>query len=450
MSKNLGNDKISKLLLDMSIPAILSMLVAAIYNIVDRIFIGRINPLGLTAIGITMPFQVVQMAFILLIGVGGSTLISIKYGEKKYDSAEKILYNSLVLIIISELIISLVCIIFMDPIFDLLGVSKDVYRYAKDYIWIILIGGVPGLTGYCLNNSVRSLGHAKESMIIVMVSSILNIILDALFIFVFKWGVKGAAIATVISQTMVTVFVLYFFIKAEDIPIKFRKKNASFDLKAVWEIFQNGLPNFYMNLFGTIVSIILNRFIIDFGGDYHLASVTIISSVSLFITMIIYGISQGAQPLIGYNFGANKYHRIVETVKLTTGVIVAISSLFLIFIEFYPKLFVYPYTSDTRLLDITGHNIRIYLLGITFVGIHSIATTYFQSIRRPKISSLLYILRYGGILIPLLYIVPKIIGINGVYLSNALSDTISGVVALIFLYIDIRRLSKRQGLLEDI
>ena len=450
MSKNLGNDKISKLLLDMSIPAILSMLVAAIYNIVDRIFIGRINPLGLTAIGITMPFQVVQMAFILLIGVGGSTLISIKYGEKKYDSAEKILYNSLVLIIISELIISLVCIIFMDPIFDLMGVSKDVYGYAKDYIWIILIGGVPGLTGYCLNNSVRSLGHAKESMIIVMVSSILNIILDALFIFVFKWGVKGAAIATVISQTMVTVFVLYFFIKAEDIPIKFRKKNASFDLKAVWEIFQNGLPNFYMNLFGTIVSIILNRFIIDFGGDYHLASVTIISSVILFITMIIYGISQGAQPLIGYNFGANKYHRIVETVKLSSGVIVAISSLFLIFIEFYPKLFVYPYTSDTRLLDITGHNIRIYLLGITFVGIHSIATTYFQSIRRPKISSLLYILRYGGILIPLLYIVPKIIGINGVYLSNALSDTISGVVALIFLYIDIRRLSKRQGLLEDI
>ena len=450
MSKNLGNDKISKLLLDMSIPAILSMLVAAIYNIVDRIFIGRINPLGLTAIGITMPFQVVQMAFILLIGVGGSTLISIKYGEKKYDSAEKILYNSLVLIIISELIISLVCIIFMDPIFDLMGVSKDVYGYAKDYIWIILIGGVPGLTGYCLNNSVRSLGHAKESMIIVMVSSILNIILDALFIFIFKWGVRGAAIATVISQTMVTVFVLYFFIKAEDIPIKFRKKNASFDLKAVWEIFQNGLPNFYMNLFGTIVSIILNRFIIDFGGDYHLATVTIISSVSLFITMIIYGISQGAQPLIGYNFGANKYHRIVETVKLSSGVIVAISSLFLIFIEFYPKLFVYPYTSDTRLLDITGHNIRIYLLGITFVGIHSIATTYFQSIRRPKISSLLYILRYGGILIPLLYIVPKIIGINGVYLSNALSDTISGVVALIFLYIDIRRLSKRQGLLEDI
>ncbi|MBW9212817.1 MULTISPECIES: MATE family efflux transporter [Terrabacteria group] len=154
--------------------------------------------------------------------------------------------------------------------------------------------------------------------------------------------------------------------------------------------------------------------------------------------------------LIGYNFGANKYHRIVETAKLTSGVMVAISSLFLIFIEFYPKLFVCPYTSDTRLLEITGHNIRIYLLGITFVGIHSIATTYFQSIRRPKISSLLYILRYGGILIPLLYMVPKIMGINGVYLSNALSDTMSGAVALIFLYIDIHSLSKRQRLFEDL
>nr|WP_314770726.1 MATE family efflux transporter [uncultured Peptostreptococcus sp.] len=442
MNKDLGNDKISKLLLDMSIPAILSMLVAAVYNIVDRIFIGRINPLGLTAIGITMPFQVVQMAFILLIGVGGSTLISIRYGEKKYDSAEKILYNSLLLIIISELIITIVCIIFMNPIFDLLGVSKDVYGYARDYIWIILIGGVPGLTGYCLNNSVRSLGHAKESMIIVIVSSILNIILDALFIFVFEWGVRGAAIATVISQTTVTVFVLYFFIKAENIPIKLRKKNASLDMRVVWEIFYNGLPNFFMNLFGTIVNIILNRFIINFGGDYHMASVTIISSVSLFITMIIYGISQGAQPLIGYNFGANKYHRIVKTVRLTTGVIVAISSLFLIFIVLYPELFIYPYTSDTRLLDITSHNIRIYLLGITFVGIHSIATTYFQSIRRPKTSSILYILRYGGILIPILYIVPKIMGINGVYLANALSDIISGAIALVFLYIDIHRLAR--------
>ena len=441
MNKDLANDKISKLLVEMSIPAILSMLVAAIYNIVDRIFIGRTNPLGLTAIGITMPFQVVQMAFVLLIGVGASTLISIKYGEKEYDSAEKILFNALILIIISELIITLACLVFMDPIFDLLGVSKDVYNYAREYIIVILLGGVPGLTGYCLNNCVRSLGHAKESMMIVLISSVLNIGLDALFIFVFKWGVMGAAVATVISQTLVTLFVLYFFINAAHVPIKFRKKNASFDWSSMLEIFKNGLPNFFMNIFGTIVSIILNRFIIDLGSDYHLASVTIITSISMFITMVIYGISQGAQPLIGYNFGANKYDRIVETVKLTTGLIIVISSVFLGIIELYPNIFVYLFTSETRLLDITTKNIKIYLLGITFIGIHSIATTYFQSIRRPKTSSILYILRYGGVLIPLLYIVPNVMGISGVYLSNALSDIISGGIALILLYLDIRSLN---------
>lgn len=441
MNKDLANDKISKLLVEMSIPAILSMLVAAIYNIVDRIFIGRTNPLGLTAIGITMPFQVVQMAFVLLIGVGASTLISIKYGEKKYDSAEKILFNALILIIISELIITLACLVFMDPIFDLLGVSKDVYNYAREYIIVILLGGVPGLTGYCLNNCVRSLGHAKESMMIVLISSVLNIGLDALFIFVFKWGVMGAAVATVISQTLVTVFVLYFFINAAHVPIKLRKKKASFDWSSVLEIFKNGLPNFFMNIFGTFVSIILNRFIIDLGSDYHLASVTIITSISMFITMVIYGISQGAQPLIGYNFGAKKYDRIVETVKLTTGLIIVISSVFLGIIELYPNIFVYLFTSETRLLDITTQNIKIYLLGITFVGIHSIATTYFQSIRRPKTSSILYILRYGGVLIPLLYIVPNVMGISGVYMSNALSDIISGGIALILLYLDIRSLN---------
>nr|WP_308551030.1 MATE family efflux transporter [uncultured Peptostreptococcus sp.] len=441
MNKDLANDKISKLLVEMSIPAILSMLVAAIYNIVDRIFIGRTNPLGLTAIGITMPFQVVQMAFVLLIGVGASTLISIKYGEKKYDSAEKILFNALILIIISELIITLVCLVFMDPIFELLGVSKDVYNYAREYIIVILLGGVPGLTGYCLNNCVRSLGHAKESMMIVLISSVLNIGLDALFIFVFKWGVMGAAVATVISQTLVTVFVLYFFINAAHVPIKLRKKKASFDWSSVLEIFKNGLPNFFMNIFGTFVSIILNRFIIDLGSDYHLASVTIITSISMFITMVIYGISQGAQPLIGYNFGAKKYDRIVETVKLTTGLIIVISSVFLGIIELYPNIFVYLFTSETRLLDITTQNIKIYLLGITFVGIHSIATTYFQSIRRPKTSSILYILRYGGVLIPLLYIVPNVMGISGVYMSNALSDIISGGIALILLYLDIRSLN---------
>src|SRR3712207_4545369 len=178
MNKDLENDSIPRLLVKLSIPAILSMLVAAIYNIVDRIFVGQAQPLGLTAIGITMPIQVMQMAFVLLIGIGGSTLISIKNGEKDYKGAERLLSSSLILIVVTQLVLTLICIIFLEQIFTLLGVSKSIYGLAKDYIVIILLGGAPGLTGYCLNNTVRSLGFAKPSMYIVLISSILNIILD--------------------------------------------------------------------------------------------------------------------------------------------------------------------------------------------------------------------------------------------------------------------------------
>lgn len=442
MKKDLGNDKISKLLLQLSVPAILSMLIAAIYNIVDRIFIGRTNPLGLTAIGITMPFQVIQMAFVLLIGVGGSTLMSIRYGEDDIESAEKILFNSLLYIIISELLLTVLCIVFMEPIFSLLGVSSSVEAYARDYILIILIGGVPGLTGYCLNNMVRSLGFSKQSMIIVFTSSVLNIVLDAIFIFVLGMGVKGAAVATVLSQTLVTVFVIYFFIKNKDVPVKLKFKNNSYNLNTIKEITSNGLPNFYMQIFGTVLGILLNRFIIHYGGDYHLASVTIITSIMMFFTMVIYGISQGAQPIIGYNFGAKKIDRSIYALKSALVVIIIVAVLALVILELVPELFVKLFTNEAELVRITNHNIRLYILGIPFIGIHSIATTYFQSIKKPKISSILYILKYGAVLIPLLFIVPKFMGVDGVYLSNALSDTIAGVVALILLLKDIKTISR--------
>lgn len=442
MKKDLGNDKISKLLLQLSVPAILSMLIAAIYNIVDRIFIGRTNPLGLTAIGITMPFQVIQMAFVLLIGVGGSTLMSIRYGEDDIESAEKILFNSLLYIIISELLLTVLCIVFMEPIFRLLGVSSSVEAYARDYILIILIGGVPGLTGYCLNNMVRSLGFSKQSMIIVFTSSVLNIVLDAIFIFVLGMGVKGAAVATVLSQTLVTVFVIYFFIKNKDVPVKLKFKNNSYNLNTIKEITSNGLPNFYMQIFGTVLGILLNRFIIHYGGDYHLASVTIITSIMMFFTMVIYGISQGAQPIIGYNFGAKKIDRSIYALKSALVVIIIVAVVALVILELVPELFVKLFTNEAELVRITNHNIRLYILGIPFIGIHSIATTYFQSIKKPKISSILYILKYGAVLIPLLFIVPKFMGVDGVYLSNALSDTIAGVVALILLLKDIKTISR--------
>lgn len=442
MNKDLGNDSIPSLLLKLSIPAIISMMIAAIYNVVDRIFVGQADPLGLTAIGITMPFQVMQMAFVLLIGIGGSTLISIKNGEGDYEGAERLLSSSLILIIVTQIAVTIICLIFLDPLLDLLGVSKSVYSLARDYIVIILIGGAPGLTGYCLNNTVRSLGFAKPSMYIVFASSVINIILDFIFIYIFKWGVKGAAIATVISQTIVTIYVIHFFLRNEESHIRLRSGSIKLNLDEVKEIGLNGLPNFYMQVFGTLVSIVLNRSIIHYGSDYQLASVTIITSISLFVTMIIYGIGQGSQPLIGYNFGAKRYDRVVKTVKISLIAMLVVSISFLLLLEIFPYVFTRMFTSQSDLIEITNQNIRIYLLGIPLIACHSLATTFLQSTKQPRSATILYVLKYGGILIPAIYVIPKFWGVNGVYISNAVSDIGSGTVALVYLIRSLKKLER--------
>lgn len=469
---DLGNENIYRLLLHLSVPAILSMLVAATYNIVDRIFVGNMNPLGLTAIGITMPFQIVQMAFVLLIGVGSSTLISIKYGEKDLFSAQMLLRTAFKFIIITQILISVLCLIFLDNIFKLLGISEQLYNLSKDYITIILLFGAPSLAGYCLNNSVRALGFSKESMIIVIISSVLNFILDYIFIIVFSFGVKGAAIATVISQSLVTVFVIYFFsekYKHSPIKLHFSKKNnknitfadkknnekkentknqeeiftspkhSYNELYYVKEIVNNGLPNFYMQVFATFVNVFYNRSVIKYGDNYHLASITIISSISMFFTMIIYGISQGMQPIVGYNFGAKKPERFIKAFKISTFFVLGISIFGLILIQLFPDFFTNFFTKDENLRNITSANMIIYLFGLPFVGIHSIVTTFLQSIKLPKLSSILYILRYGAILIPTLLILPPVLGVKGIYISNAVSDSLSGVTALVIVIYVIKK-----------
>ena len=320
--------------------------------------------------------------------------------------------------------------------------SESVYKLAKDYIVIILMGGAPGLTGYCLNNTVRSLGFAKPSMYIVFISSVINIVLDFIFIYIFKWGVRGAAIATLISQTIVTVYVIYFFLKNKDTHIKLRKGRIKLTLEEVKDIALNGLPNFYMQIFGTLVAVVLNRSIIHYGSDYQLASVTIISSISLFVTMIIYGIGQGAQPLIGYNFGAKRYERVEETVKLSLMIMLAVSLSFLVAIEVFPHVFTRMFTSQRDLLEITNKNIRIYLLGIPFIACHSLATTFLQSTKQPRSATILYVLRYGGILLPAIYLIPRFLGVDGVYISNAVSDIGSGLVAIVYLAKSLKKLSK--------
>lgn len=433
LTSDLERDSLSSLIVKLSVPAILSMISAAIYNLVDRIFVGQVNPLGLTAVGITMPIQIAQMAFVLMIGVGSATLMSIYMGSKEVEKANKILYCATIYILITLSVLTGLALFFLDDIFDLLRVSHEVYPLAREYIVIMIWGSVPGLAGYCLNNCVRSLGNAKEAMTYVVVSSILNIVLDALFILQLGYGIKGAAIATVLSQSLVTVFVARFFYRNPVGTTKFVKLTKGEFLDNVKEITQNGLPSLYMQVFGTFVSIVLNRYIIFYGGDYHLASITIITSISHFFLMVVYGIGQGTQPIFGYNYGAGRIDRTNQALRISLLSVIGFTLVVLFLIEVFPEFFIRMFTSDEELIAITVHNMRIYLSMLPMVGIHSIATTYLQSIKHPKISTVLYIMRYGAILVPMLFLLPKRMGSDGVYIANAISEGGSGFFALMSL-----------------
>ncbi|MGL5439936.1 MAG: MATE family efflux transporter [Filifactoraceae bacterium] len=434
MENKLENKKVSSLLLELSLPAIIGMLSSAIYNIVDRMFVGRINTLALSAVGITMPIQVLQMAFMLLIGIGSSTLISIKLGEGKKDDAEKILYISLKYIILILALFSLITIIFIEPIFNVLSVSKETFPYAKDYIQILLLGSVFSLPGYCLNSSLRSVGQSGISMKIILLSSILNLILDPLFIFTFELGIKGAAIATVISQLYVTITVIHLFIKGKNLPIKLKITKQKRDKEYLLMILKNGSPSFYLQIFATFVGIFTNKAILSIGSDASLASITIMNSIFSFYHMIIAGITQGNQPICGYNYGAKNFGRVRESLKLSLITTFGISMIFYIIIFVFPNQLISLFTEDQNLIKETRSAIKLYLLMLPFAGLHIVSSQYFQTIGKPTLSTILSLLRYGIILIPCLYALPTIfnLGITGIYISNAISDAVSCIIALFF------------------
>lgn len=455
MTDRLGTERLGTLMMLLSFPAILSMITAAVYNLVDRIFVGRMNPLGLTAIGITMPFQIMQMAFVLMIGVGSATLISIECGRGNRKKAQELLRTAQWYFIGMQALVTVLGIVFMDQLFRLLKVSGEVYPYARDYTLIILLGGVPGLTGYCLNNIVRALGHARSAMIYVVVSSAMNILLDAWFVWELGWGVKGAALATALSQTLVTVFVLFFFSKnpIADEGEKTKKALPSPGefVKNMGEITANGTPNFCMQIFGTVVTILLNQSIMKYGGDYQMASVTIIASLSQFFLMVVYGIGQGIQPILGFNYGAGQNKRVrkclILALKWGVGLMLAV----LILIQLVPRVFIALFTDDQELIRMTVHNTRIYLSMLPLVAVHSIGTTFLQSVKRPRATTVLYILRFGGILLPALWIFPGLLGIDGVYLSNAVSEGLSGLAAgatITYFFYRQNRETKKEGMEE--
>ncbi|KGN01148.1 multidrug transporter MatE [Clostridium novyi A str. 4570] len=461
-SKELGIKSVGKLLIKFSIPAIIGMLVNALYNIVDRIYIGNIpNGIGaksLAGLGITLPLTTIIMAFGMLVGLGAATLISIKLGEGDKNYAEKILGQSVVLNIIISLIVSSIGLIFLTPILNIFGATGDNLFYAKEYISIILGGCVFQNLGFGINNSIRSEGNPKIAMRTMLVGALLNIILDPIFIFdsIFNikiglgLGIKGAAIATIISATANTALVFHYFTsKNSGSVLKIRKRNLKLTFKTCKDIFSIGLSPFSIQIANSAVVALYNMGLLKYGGNDAVAAMSIIASISTIIFMPIFGINQGVQPILGYNYGAKLYSRVIKAIKLAIICGISIASVGFIAVELFPHILFKAFAKDApNLINLGCRGIRIDLILLPLVGYQIVTSNYFQAIGKAKISIFLSFLRQVIVLIPIIIILPKFLGLDGIWLSQPIADIAATLITSYFFIRDIKLLKRQEKLMK--
>lgn len=443
----LGQESIGKLLLKFSVPAIIGMIVNALYNIVDRIFIGQIpggiGELALSGVTVTFPISTVIMAFGMLVGIGSAALISIRLGQQKKDEADKILGNALMLVIIILVTLAVITFPFLDKLLVAFGASENILPYAKEYIQIIIAGGVIQNIGFGLNAAIRSEGNPKIAMYTMLLGAITNTVLDPIFIFVFNMGVAGAAIATVIAQLASTIWVVYHFTRGKSI-LKLKKKNFKLDKEIVKGIFAIGMSPFFMQLAASLVGVISNKALLTHGGDFAIGAMGVISSVAMMCLMPVFGINQGSQPIIGYNYGAKNYKRVKKAWMLAVIAAVVVTTTGFLVVELAAPSIIKIFNSNADLVAIGTHGIRIYLSMLPVIGFQVISTNYFQAIGKAKISMFLSLVRQVIVLIPLLLILPPIFGLNGVWISGPTSDAVASIITVFFVMRELKVLKQQE------
>lgn len=441
-SKNLREKSVGSLLLEFSIPAIVGMMVNALYIVIDRIFIGNVvGAFAISGVSLTFPIGILIMAFGMLIGIGAGACISIRLGQKKRNEAENILGNAFILLLLASAIVTVLGLAFMDSILFSFGASANTIEYAKEFISIILAGCTFQIVGFGLNNIIRAEGNPKMAMVTMLIGAILNIILDYIFIVIFHFGIKGAATATIISQAVVSIWVLSYFM-GDKCLLKLKPKYFKLDKKLVLSIFAIGMSPFAMQVAASAVNIILNRSLAVYGGDLAIGAMGIINSVATMILMPIFGINQGSQPIIGYNYGAGEYERVKRTLKLAAIAATTISTSGWVIVQLFPSFLVKMFnSSDATLTSIGVHGIRLYLLMLPLIGFQIVSSNFFQSIGQAKISMFIALLRQVIVLIPMILVLPIFFKLNGVWISAPVSDFIAAFVACAFLLSEVRKLN---------
>lgn len=435
-TKELGTKPIGALLTKYAVPAVIAMTAASLYNIIDRIFIGRIPDVGtlsLSGLAVTFPIINLGAAFGAMVGVGASTLISIKLGQKDTKEAERVLGNLVTLNLIIGTLVGLLGIVFIDPLLYFFGASANTISYARDYMFIILLGNVVSHMYLGLNSALRSTGHPYAAMTATITGVVTNTILDPIFIFVLGLGIRGAAYATVLAQVVTLLYVLYVLSRRNNI-IYLHSGIYRLKKQIIKSILSIGMSPFCMQLCACLVVILINKGLAKHGGDIAIAAYGIVNSITFLFVMAVLGICQGMQPIAGYNFGAQQVQRVNEVLKKSIIFATITMSCSFILCEFIPHLPVMMFTNDPELTDITINGMKIIVLMSPIVGFQIVVANFFQSIGMAKKSIFISVSRQLVMLVPFLIIFPEFWGTDGVWASIATADGISTIIAAVMLW----------------
>ena len=429
----LGTERIPKLLKQYAVPAIIAMTASSLYNMVDAIFIGHgVGPYAISGLALTFPFMNLAAAFGTLVGVGASTMASMLLGQKNYDIARKVLGNVVVLNFIIGLLFTIVALVFLDPILYFFGASENTISYARESMQIILAGNVITHVYFGLNSLLRSAGHPKKAMAATIMTVLLNAILDPLFIFTFDMGIRGAAVATILAQVVALVLVVVWFCDKREL-IHFERGIFRLERRIVKDSIVIGLAPFLMNFVACFVVIIINMRLKTYGGDLAIGAYGIVNRISFVFIMIVSGLTQGMQPIAGYNYGARQMSRVYEVLKKTLLYATVVLTAGFLIGELCPGLVVAIFTDDPELMEKSIKGMRLVVGMFPLVSLSMVIGNFFQSIGQPKQAIFLSLSRQVVFLIPSLWILPMFFDIAGVWVSFMVSDFLASAVAIILL-----------------
>ena len=449
----LGSEGIGKLLKKYAVPGIIAMTASSLYNMVDSMFIGHIPGVGslaLSGLAVCFPLMNLGAALGTLVGVGGSTLVSVFLGQKNYKGSNKVLANVVTLNCITGLLFILLCLPFLDSILYFFGASDNTIGFARDYMLIILLGNVITHLYFGLNSMIRSAGNPKLAMGLTLFTVISNTILDPVFIFVFKLGIRGAAIATILCQALAMAYSLRYFTRKDNL-LHLPKGIFALDWRIAKDSLSIGLGPFLMNAASCIVTMFINQQLLKYGGDLALGAYGIVNRINFLFVMIVMGFNQGMQPIAGYNFGARLYSRVKKVYGLTALWASGVCIFWFLASELFPDLMIGVFTSDPQLKDIADRGIRAMNPVVPLVGWQMVSTNFFQSLGMVWKSIFLSLTRQLLFLVPLVYILPSFLEVRGVFFAFPCSDALACITTLILIYNLFRKFSKlRDGAEPDL